>query len=103
MWRKEGLNEPDAIRNANNEYRIDMDVVGTFVNECLEIDASLKWRLNNTMLYRAYMKWCSKNNERLQSQKWLTMRMSEKGFKRLLTNGERVWLGLILKNEWYSE
>ncbi len=103
MWRKEGLNEPDAIKNANNEYRMDMDVVGTFVNECLEIDASLKWRLNNTMLYRAYMKWCSKNNERLQSQKWLTMRMSEKGFKRLLTNGERVWLGLILKSEWYTE
>ena len=101
MWQKEGLAmEPDAVRNANEEYRMDMDVVGTFVNECLEIDASLKWRLNNTLLYNTYVKWCTKNNERLQSQKWLTMRMSEKGFKRMLSNGERLWLGLVLKDGW---
>ena len=103
MWKKEGLKEePDAIRDANAEYRMDMDIVGTFVNDCIEIDASLKWRLNNTLLYQTYMKWCSKNNERIQSQKWLTMRLSEKGFKRLLSNGERVWLGLILRNEWQT-
>ena len=48
------------------------------------------------------MRWCSKNNERIQSQKWLTMRMSEKGFKKLLTNGECVWIGLILKNKWQA-
>ena len=101
MWRKEGLAvEPAAVKDANDEYRMDMDVVGTFVNDCLEIDASLKWRRNNTSLYTTYMKWCTKNNERLQSQKWLTMRMSEKGFKRLLSNGQRQWLGLVLKNEW---
>ena len=101
MWRKEGLSdEPEAIRNANNEYRMDMDTVGTFVQECLEIDASLKWRLNNTLLYNTYIKWCTANNERVMSQKWLTMRMSEKGFKRLLTNGQRVWLGLVVKDIW---
>ena len=100
MWKKEGLDEPDAVKNANEEYRTDMDVVGTFVNDCLEIDASMKWRLNNTLLYSTYMKWCAKNNERLQSQKWLTMRMAEKSFRRLATNGQRVWLGLVLKDEW---
>lgn len=101
MWKKEGLSmEPAAIRDANEEYRMDMDSVGTFVKECLDIDASLKWRLNNTLLYNTYMKWCAKNNERLQSQKWLTQRMVEKGLKRMLSNGERVWLGLILKDNW---
>ena len=101
MWKKEGLSmEPAAIRDANEEYRMDMDSVGTFVKECLDIDASLKWRLNNTLLYNTYIKWCAKNNERLQSQKWLTQRMVEKGFKRMLSNGERVWLGLVLKDNW---
>jgi putative DNA primase/helicase len=79
---------------------MDIDVVGTFVKECFEIAASLKWRLNNTLLYNTYVKWCSKNNKRLQSQKWLTMRMSEKGFMRMLSNGERLWLGLVLKDGW---
>ena len=100
MWKKEGLEEPEAVRQANEEYRMDMDAVGTFVNDCLEIDASLKWRLHTKLLYETYIKWCNKNNERVMSQKWLGLRMSEKGFKRMATNGQRVWLGLVIRNEW---
>lgn len=100
MWKKEGLEEPEAVRQTNEEYRMDMDAVGTFVNDCLEIDASLKWRLHTKLLYETYVKWCNKNNERVMSQKWLGLRMSEKGFKRMATNGQRVWLGLVIRNEW---
>ena len=100
-WCKEGLkNEPDAIKEANEEYRMDMDSVGTFVADCFEIDASLKWRLHTKILYETYVKWCNKNNERVMSQKWLGMRMQEKGFKRMSTNGQRVWLGLVVREEW---
>lgn len=100
MWRKEGLNEPNAIREANEEYRMDMDAVGTFVNDCFDIDATLRWRLPNQMLYQTYIKWCNVNNERVMSQKWLTMRMSEKGFKRMVSNNGRIWLGLARKPQW---
>jgi putative DNA primase/helicase len=101
MWRKEGLGkEPDAVRDANNEYRMDMDVVGTFVDDCFDLDTNQEWRLLTKELYDTYIKWCNKNNERIMSQKWLGLRMSEKGFKRLSTNGNRFWLGLILKDTW---
>ena len=53
-----------------------------------------------SFLYETYVKWCNKNNERVMSQKWLGLRMSEKGFKRMATNGQRVWLGLVIRNEW---
>lgn len=103
MWKKEGLTEePDAIREANEEYRMDMDSVGAFVIDCLEIDASLKWRLPTSLLYQTYIKWCNKNNERIMSQKWLGGRMSEKGFKRVITNGQRLWCGLCIKGDWMS-
>ncbi len=100
MWKKEGLEEPPAVREANEEYRMDMDSVGTFVTDCLELDASLQWRLPTNMLYQTYIKWCNKNNERIMSQKWLGMRMSEKGFKRVITNGQRLWCGLAVKMQW---
>ena len=101
MWKKEGLREePEAVRDANIEYRMDMDVVGTFVNDCFEIDASMKWKLHTKILYETYLKLCSKNNERAMSQKWLGLRMQEKGFKRIVGNSQRLWLGLVLKNEW---
>ena len=100
LWRKEGLNEPEAIRDANEEYRMDMDAVGTFVNDCFDLDASMRWRLPNQMLYQTYIKWCNANNERVMSQKWLTMRMCEKGFKRMVSNTGRIWLGLARKPQW---
>ena len=100
MWRKEGLQEPDAIRDANEEYRMDMDIVGTFVNDCFNFDASLKIRLHTKQLYDTYLKWCNRNNERIMSQKWLGLRMQEKGFKRIIGNGQRMWLGLYIKDEW---
>lgn len=104
MWKKEDLGEePNAVREAKEEYRMDMDAVGTFVNDFLEIDGSLSWRLPTKILYETYIKWCNKNNERIMSQKWLGLRMSEKGFKRLSTNGQRVWLGLNVKVEWRGE
>ena len=52
------------------------------------------------MLYQTYIKWCNANNERVMSQKWLTMRMSEKGFKRMVSNTGRIWLGLARKPQW---
>ena len=101
MWKKEGLGtEPKAIEEANTEYRMDMDSVGAFVADCLMVDATNKARLPTAHLYQTYSKWCSRNNERLMSQKWLGMRMQEKGFKRLATNGQRVWLGVMVRGEW---
>lgn len=79
---------------------MDMDSVGTFVNDCFDLDASMRWRLPNQMLYQTYIKWCNANNERVMSQKWLTMRMSEKGYKRMVSNTGRIWLGLARKPQW---
>jgi len=58
MWKKECLGEekPKAVREANEEYRMDMDAVGTFINDCLEIDCSLSWRLHTKILYETYIK-----------------------------------------------
>ena len=100
MWAKEGLGEPAAVKEANEEYRMDMDSVGTFVNECLNIDAGLSWRLPNKLMYETYLKWCNRSNERVMSQKWLSIQLQEKGFKRCVSNGMRFWLGLGVKENW---
>ena len=75
-------------------------MIGTFITECFEMDASLKWRLDNKLPYDTYLKWCGKNNERPLSHKGLSMRMQEKGFKRYVSYRQRYWLGLVLKGVW---
>lgn len=67
MWKKEGLLEPEAIKNANEEYRFDMDSISNFISEALLVDASNKWRLATKELYECYCLWCNRNNERVLS------------------------------------
>lgn len=100
LWKKEGLIEPDVIKEANEEYRYDMDSIQAFINEVLNIDASQKWRLPTKDLYDVYLRWCGKNNEKALSQKGLAVRMQEKGYKRGVSNSVRFWLGLGIKSEW---
>ncbi|MBQ5470472.1 MAG: hypothetical protein IIT58_00450, partial [Treponema sp.] len=100
LWKKEGLKEPEAIRTANEEYRFDMDSVGSFVAECLNIDASQKERLLNGDLYNTYTKWCERNNESVMSHRKLSSKMREKNYQQLASNGSRWWLGLSIKEEW---
>ena len=77
-----------------------MDSIQTFINECLEVDASQKSRLENSALYGAYEKWCLQNNEHAMSHKWLSTQMQEKGYKKSLSNGSRFWPGLSVRSEW---
>ena len=100
MWKKEGLNEPEAIKEANDEFRYDMDTIGCFVNEVLNVSNNPEWRLSNKSLYDVYLKWCNKNNERSMSQRGLSMRLQEKGFKRGVSNGIRYWEGVAVRMEW---
>ena len=38
MWKKHGLPMPDAIKRATAKYRIEMDEIGTFLEECITPD-----------------------------------------------------------------
>lgn len=100
LWEKEGLLEPAVVREANEEYRFYMNSVGSFVVECLEVDASQKTRLLNSHLYNTYTKWCEKNGEMVMSHRRLSSQMLEKGFRQLASNGNRWWLDLSIRKEW---
>lgn len=99
-WKKEGLKDPAVVREANDEYRDDMDSVGSFIRECLNVDATGKMRLANKDLYEVYSKWCSENTENPLSQKGLATRLLEKGFNKRCLNSIRFWEGLSIKVEW---
>lgn len=96
-WKHEGLKMPSAVKNATDEYQADMDIVGQFLKDCCMIDATESTRVSNKKLYDAYVNWCTTGNEKVCSQKFLAMRLQEKGFKKMMGNSERFWLGLGLK------
>lgn len=99
-WKEEGLKDPAVVREANEEYRDDMDSVGAFIRECLNVDATNQMRLPNKNIYEVYLKWTSENNESPLTQKGLATRLQEKGFSKKSSNGLRYWEGLSIKVEW---
>lgn len=97
MWRNEGLTPPERVKAATDEYQNDMDTVGQFLKDCFDIDASGYSKVSNTVMYKMYGRWCSVNNEKVCSQKYLAMRLQEKGFEKERSSTERFWKGLRAK------
>ena len=61
MWQREGLEQPDAVKQATAEYRSEMDVISAFIAECCTTDGESTERAKN--LFQTYAKWAKENNE----------------------------------------
>jgi putative DNA primase/helicase len=90
-WRGEGMNPPDDIRKATDEYQGEMDVIGNFLKECTIQRAGATIRIRE--LFKAYQDWCDQNNEHACSERFLSLRLKEMGFKQSRTAEARFWDG----------
>jgi putative DNA primase/helicase len=94
-WIERGLDAPDVIRNATEEYRNEMDVLGTFIKECCVQGPECTVRARE--LFRAYQEWCEENNEHACSERFLSLRLKELGLERSRTAEARYWNGIGLR------
>jgi putative DNA primase/helicase len=76
-WQREGLKAPDDVRRATAAYRIEMDVLGAFLQECCIVDPDSNVAAKD--LYAAYKLWCQENGERTETQRRFGARLTERG------------------------
>ena len=93
-WQKHGLGVPEEVKNATEGYRAEMDVIAQFLDEACVINPMAKARASD--LYKSYTAWCEENGERALSQRSFGMRLTERGFRREVSNSVRWWYGLGL-------
>lgn len=63
-WYKDGdLMEPDKVKDAVKEYKQDMDTIGTFFSECIEITNDKADKRSHSDLFGVYKEWVKENNE----------------------------------------
>ena len=96
-WREEGLQTPNIILSATDEYRGEMDVIGNFLKECCVVKDGAAIRIRE--LYKAYAGWCEENNEHAVSERFFTLRLKEIGYEQCRTAEARYWSGLALRVE----
>jgi putative DNA primase/helicase len=95
-WQRMGLAPPQAVADATQDYRADMDVLAEFIGEkCILANS-----VGNTALYQAFSAWAAANGERPRSHRWLSRALTDRGYKQDPNRATgRRWLGLSLREQ----
>ena len=67
MYKENGLKTINLISEQTLEYRKNMDIIGTFIAEC--IDKKPGALLDISQIYSAYCSWCDQQGERCRVQR----------------------------------
>jgi putative DNA primase/helicase len=94
QWQQHGLGDSPAIASATRAYRAEMDSFATFLEDRCELDPTAS--VGAGELFNAFRSWAEANGEKPLSQKWLSLRLTERGFEAIRTKHQRRWKGLSM-------
>jgi P4 family phage/plasmid primase-like protien len=90
-WQAKGLEVPDRVAGAVNKYRAGQDVVGSFLRECCNEDATKRTPV--ARMYTAYRYWCQDSGEYCHGKHAFNNQLRERGY---YETKAREWIGLDL-------
>lgn len=100
MWHKEGLNDvPGVVKSAINEYRDEMDIIQSFLEECVIITNNDQDIVNSTTLFNSYNNWAKNNNEYRMSSRKFFLEIDKKLPEKKHTRNGNVFSKIALKAE----
>lgn len=77
-WQTEGIEEPQCVLDATKDYKQEMDLIASFVEQCIQIDYNTKLTMMASDLFGLYSKWAKQNNEYEMSSKKFFMEVAKK-------------------------
>lgn len=92
MWWEEGLNPPEIITAAVDEWKKESDPIGEFLEA--ETYAAPKERVKASVLYEAYAKWCEVNAKEPLKANSFGRKLRDRGLKVVKSDGVNNYLGL---------
>lgn len=92
IWLKDGIETPEKVKAAVDEYKTEMDTIQRFIDDCCVVADNCTAKI--TDLYELYMNWCKENNEYELSNIKFTKKIKEKGFDQDRNRYTRFWKGL---------
>jgi putative DNA primase/helicase len=93
MWQKDGLNEPDTLKEAHRDYRSEMDIVQRWVNEnCMLVD---DMSTSSSELFENFSEYVKANKEFQLSHTMFGRNMSKK-FKKGRIAGVTAYKGIVI-------
>jgi putative DNA primase/helicase len=94
-WLNGGLGSPEAVTKATEQYRIEMDLVADFIEDCCTLDAQASE--TSTALYEAFQAYCRSVKEDPISSTAFGAALTQKGFDKVRSASARSRKGLALR------
>jgi putative DNA primase/helicase len=96
-WQKEGIEIPQKVMMAVEEYQNEMDSIGRFLEECCMVGN--EYSVKASLLYDEYVKWCSDNREHEISNVKFSKKITEKGFEKSRKTSAVYYSGIGLVDD----
>ena len=96
-WYKNGLLDPDIVCASTSGYRLEMDIIQSFFDEC--VIESTSGHVSRADLYQTFARWAKENGVRyIMSADAFSKRVKRKLNNQEISKvrGQRVWLGVTL-------
>ena len=74
LYRAEGLEEPQEVRDATEQYKIDSDRIAQFMAQCLKKEKGSE--LKAITVYNRYKEWCNENGYKYEGSQNFYKRLS---------------------------
>lgn len=105
LWQKEGLGESKTINEASTQYRREMDLLGTFLEETTQ-EASKDDFIKASDLYNTYKRWADENGEPKMTSTNFGRQMSKRLTKKKKSQGifyqgitlKKIYTGITIVN-----
>jgi len=95
-WQKNGLHTPPEIKEATEDYRNEMDMLGNFISENCIVNPLAKTKV--AKLYDEYASWAAITGDLVLGKRDFNRLIKERGIKqRRSTGGQFHWFGIGLK------
>jgi putative DNA primase/helicase len=87
-WQERGLQIPDEVRAATEEYKAESDILATFLDECtVKVDDA---KIKAGKLYLAWKAWCEANGHNSKNGTWFGKEIAKRGYTK-----EQNYLGIF--------
>jgi putative DNA primase/helicase len=98
LWLQDGLTPPEAVKQATQTYREEMDVLGAFLRECCMVEPDAKETAAS--LYGTYKEaWCKESGEKPITKTAFGIALRERGLQAKVHRGAQHWFGVRLRTE----
>ena len=94
-WQQIGLNPPDSVRSATDDYLAAEDLLQLWINEKCNVGAEHAMPVGE--LYDSWSNWCEGEGERPGTKKAFSQNMTAHGFQSGKERHQRIFSGIRLK------